>query len=687
MLGSHLLVLISILALVGCKNGENANIAMTQPIADDGGSAGEGGLGNGDDVAPNPIPNPGNNNPPVQPIDPNQPAPGDLVEISEPVPDATYNPQGSPISFERNQMLEPGADKIRPVVQLAQYPDSFTSQSNHVVRLWATDDVGGSGLQEIRCQIDGGTYQACDPAVSLQGLSEGMHTIRAQAIDWDENESTEVYYNFYIDQTAPSVEFTQVPGSTTTSNMATISYAAQDDGSGVSRYLCGSNPNPTAPCGQTLQYSNLPEGPHTVYVRAVDHVGNASEQISYTWVADYTAPMIQINQQPSNPMYTNTPAIINFTVVDTLGPAGVTVVCYFNSMIFPCGSDINVSVPVNNPAEYVFQIVATDSAGNSSSAQINWSAVNISEPRSTTTVVSEDRPVDILFVIDNSGSMETERANLAERIDGMINNIQDLDWQIAMITTDSSSGLPYSDGRFLDLANMSGSYILDSTMDVNFAQETFGRTIQNVPAGAGWEQGMYSVKNAIDLYVNGSPEHRSFFRDGAGFSVVVLSDEDEGGNEHSPQITPNQLLSHVDQSFAGQKSMVFHSIITRPGDFTCLNGLGAQYGDLYAELSRLTGNGQLGGAIIGSVCEDNYASQLADIGQSVKDLQNSIELDCAPFDTDNDGEPNVTVSYRPQGSQVYQQYNGARVFQNNRVIFEDLLPIGDYKVDYHCRIN
>ena len=133
--------------------------------------------------------------------------------------------------------------------------------------------------------------------------------------------------------------------------------------------------------------------------------------------------------------------------------------------------------------------------------------------------------------------------------------------------------------------------------------------------------------------------------------------------------------------------MVFHSIIAKPGDTDCLNGEGANAGDEYDALSRLTGFGETGGAIIGSVCETDYANQLKDIGQSVKDLQNSIKLQCNPFDADSDGTPDVQVYYRLDSNANYVLYNGTRSFNNDRVIFDDLLPPGDYKVDYQCRIN
>ncbi|MCJ8276682.1 MAG: hypothetical protein HRT44_09775 [Bdellovibrionales bacterium] len=133
--------------------------------------------------------------------------------------------------------------------------------------------------------------------------------------------------------------------------------------------------------------------------------------------------------------------------------------------------------------------------------------------------------------------------------------------------------------------------------------------------------------------------------------------------------------------------MVFHSIIARPGDADCLSDNEHYAGDVYDELSRLTGSGEVGGAIIGSVCENDYTSQLEDIGQSVKDNRNSIKLDCNPFDSNGDGQPDLTISYRADAGSNYQVYSAARQINGDTVTFTDLLPPGDYKADYQCRVN
>ena len=122
-----------------------------------------------------------------------------------------------------------------------------------------------------------------------------------------------------------------------------------------------------------------------------------------------------------------------------------------------------------------------------------------------------------------------------------------------------------------------------------------------------------------------------------------------------------------------------------PGDQNCLGSQSfAHEGDVYAELSRLTGFGQVGGAVIGSVCDNDYTSQLADIGQSVKDRKNSIALDCEPADIDNDGTPDVEIHFRENSSSAFSLFSASRSYQGTQVVFNDLLPPGEYQANYKC---
>lgn len=677
----------SFLFFVGCSG---AGTAAT-PAADDSASTNTAS-GTGDSSGGSNPPSSGGSNPPssgggtTPPT--NDPAPGDKVEVSEPDPRVTYPSVGSPMNYDRNQKIEPQSDGVVPLIAITSHPNAYIPETSGQIQLWAADDNGGSGLENIQCSIDGGAFADCTSQVDLSNLSEGVHTIEARATDYDGNTSTEVSYSFYVDTTPPTVVIANAPAPTTAQPTSNFQFESQDAGSGTEYYECRIDSGTLKRCSDQEIFQNLDDGSHAVYVRAVDAVGNKSPTVVHRWVQDTAGPNIQFVKQPSPTIYVDIDnPVINFTAIDELSPSEVIVTCALNGQAVACSSGVDINVPSSSPTNYTFTVTATDQLGNSSAASIQWESLFIAESRTTLLAVSEDRPVDILFVVDNSGSMNFERSNLADRIDGMISKIEGLDWQIAIASTDSTNTNERSDGQLIELHGMAGQYVLDASMDTAQAQTVFGTTVQNFGGGSGNEEGIYSSRRVIERFLDGQATHTNFLRDGADLSIVVLSDEDESSNGQGARITPQEFVDFVTSSFNGNKNMVFHSIIARPGDTDCLNGEGAVAGNIYDELSRLTGFGQVGGAIIGSVCEADYTSQLEDIGQSVKDMRNSLKLDCNPYDANNDGQPDLTISYRANSSGAYTTYTAVRQIQGSTVTFTELLPPGEYKADYQCRIN
>jgi hypothetical protein len=669
--------------LTACSGGGGESVALETGDVNSGSGTdtSSGNTNSGNDGSSS-----GNNN--TTPPQPTGPQPGEIVAASEPDPQGEYPATGTTFQPAPDPVLEPNSDFIRPIVEIVSQPNPYIAGNSDRLSLQAADNTGGSGLKEISCSMDGGAYSPCGNQLDLSNLSEGLHTVTAYASDWDGNQSGLVSYTFYVDQTPPDVEITQAPVAATQSPNANFSFEALDDGSGVANYQCAINSSALGTCQANEAFQGLNEGPQQLSVAAVDAVGNTSEVTTYNWVVDYSGPQINVINQPPAVVYTGAPnSVVRFDVEDLWSPEGIQNTCVLNGQNIACASLNDITVTTNQEAQYNLVITATDIAGNSSSQMITWQVLTEAEPRTTNLAVGDLRPVDILFVVDNSGSMDFERANLAQRIDGMIQAIDDLDWQISIISTDSSTDDYKSNGRLIELIGMPGQYVLDSTMDTALAQTVFGNTIQGFPSGSPTEEAIYSSRLMIERYLAGEPAQNQFIRQGADLSIVVLSDEDESSDGNGARITPQGFIDFVNNSFNNQKNMVFHSIITRPGDSVCLSGEGFNYGNVYDQLSRLTGYGELGGAIIGSVCEQDYTTQLADIGQSVRDLQNSIELDCMPFDADKDGTPEVMISYRADANQAYAPYTATNLIQGQRVVFDALLPPGDYKVDYQCKIN
>lgn len=672
-----LIASLSLVVMVGC-NGGGADATQASPAADNGSSS------TGDPTTPPAGPGTNPTTPPVTPPVPQGPQPGEKVGTSTGDSNATYPPVGGSVDYTVNNTVEPNTDIYKPIITITAEPNPYIPNTTGQIQFWAADNQGGIGLKHLECSIDGGAWTVCNENLDMSGLSEGTHTVKARAEDYDGNVSGEVSYTFYVDTTPPALQIDSTPAVATTSTDANVDFSAQDAGSGVQNTTCRIDGNVVANC----QVNNLDEGMHTVEVTAVDAVGNASAPQTYQWLVDNSGPQINFAQEPAGQVYLEDGSnMLNFNVADTYSPQNVTYACDLNGQAVACNSGQNLTVPAPQAQFYTFTVVATDSLGNQTTVVRRWEAVPEAEARQTTLSVDDSKPVDILFVVDNSGSMAFERSSLAQRIDGMIDVIKDLDWQIGVISTDSTNNDAKSDGRLIELRGMPGQYVLDSTMDTATAQSVFGDTVQNFGGGSGNEEGMYSSRRMIERYFAGDASNQGFLRDGADLSIVVLSDEDESSDGNGARITPQGFIDFVNTSFNGTKTLRWHSIIARPGDSVCLNGEGANYGNEYDALSRLLGHGQVGGSIIGSVCDTDYTNQLRNIGQNVAALANSLRLDCAPYDGDKDGQPDLVIEYRATPADPYTVYTAPRTIVGSTVSFSTTLPAGEYRADYRCKIN
>lgn len=300
--------------------------------------------------------------------------------------------------------------------------------------------------------------------------------------------------------------------------------------------------------------------------------------------------------------------------------------------------------------------------------------VNINAPTSK---------VDILIVVDNSGSMEFEQSNMADRFDTLIDQLAGLDWRLAITTTEINTANRNSpsraDGRILQIVN--NKYFISSSDDMNLARQQFANTIQRQEEGSSSEQGIYATYRALERAKESGSLNSSFIRSDAALSVVVVSDANETpfGGVFTDRNYPTKFLEYMATSYAG-KSFSFHSIIVKKDDRACLNLAGSGnegYGLFYEDLSTRTGG------VVGSVCEADYGSQLRDIGKASANLVRNISLDCAPVDSDRNGMKDVVITNVMNPAAVIPAYT----VNGNQLQFAVALDPAQYRVNYICAVT
>jgi hypothetical protein len=258
--------------------------------------------------------------------------------------------------------------------------------------------------------------------------------------------------------------------------------------------------------------------------------------------------------------------------------------------------------------------------------------------------------IDILIMVDDSGSMEREQQQLADGFNTFISSLAGIDWQIGVALTD-----PNNYGRLVGPADLAESgrtgseFILKPTqVDV---ETKFRHTVQRTTSsgvflqGSGDEQPIRMANLAIDGHNN--PEvAQGLFRENSNLAIVILSDEDERSCGNDPNRAecinevqnqyrefvernyPESLIRNVATTFNRLKSVVVNAIVIKPNDSVCFanqNQVGGPYGNrgkygiVISELVAMTAG------LLGSICDNGaggFTDDLRNISENIYDQIN-----------------------------------------------------------------
>lgn len=252
--------------------------------------------------------------------------------------------------------------------------------------------------------------------------------------------------------------------------------------------------------------------------------------------------------------------------------------------------------------------------------------------------------VDILFVIDNSASMRDEQLKLGDRLSSFVDSLNNVDWQIGITTTDTSSGEFGLKGSLVPLHGLNQYILTKNTPDY---EEVFANTVvrpEGVNCGSNCPSLVERPLEAATMAI-AKGVVTGFVRSGAELAIVILSDADEGGDGTGTITTPQFLLGTAASLFNQQKRVTGYGIVVEPGDADCLDQQRqftphSYYGYNAALLAQLTGG------VIGNICDSNYSQSLKKIGQHVLNLVSSITLSHIPL------EGSVEITLTPKDPSI-----------------------------------
>jgi hypothetical protein len=180
-----------------------------------------------------------------------------------------------------------------------------------------------------------------------------------------------------------------------------------------------------------------------------------------------------------------------------------------------------------------------------------------------------DAKVDILFVVDNSGSMSSNQANLKNNFGDFMAVFVSagVDYQIAIITTD--------DATFV------GDVITSASAD---PVTEFGDQIDSVGyGGSPNEKGLlYSYQSTSSGGDAAAGSATGFFREAAKLVVVYVSDEADGSSSSS-SMSPSDYSTHLLSLKSSAAMVAAHAVA---GDYPsgCSTNGGATFGDGYYDV-------------------------------------------------------------------------------------------------------
>lgn len=253
--------------------------------------------------------------------------------------------------------------------------------------------------------------------------------------------------------------------------------------------------------------------------------------------------------------------------------------------------------------------------------------------------------VDILWVIDNSGSMETSQDTLAEHFASFISKFQstNFDYQMAVTATDAYRA-PFDNNpalaRFRDGTDQtSHTGIRVIKPDTPNLEQTFITNMKQGVLGSGDERGWQSLREAL---MNQDNRNEPFPRADAMLAVIFLTDEDDFSHDGSNNISslPNPLNNPALHDPMMYYDFLYNLTNSTPDklnfmvstigifDQQCLDSLnttftGRRIATRYVEVTDLTGGKK------GSLCDD-FSDVLGGISDLILEKSTAFKLNREP---------------------------------------------------------
>ncbi len=224
------------------------------------------------------------------------------------------------------------------------------------------------------------------------------------------------------------------------------------------------------------------------------------------------------------------------------------------------------------------------------------------------------RQVDILLVVDNSGSMIEEQEKLASQFESFIAAFESaqVDYHIGVITTDvqnqAQAGILQGEVAYI-------------TPDTPNAAEVFSENVRVGTKGSGFEMGLEAARLAL-TEPRVSNENAGFLRATASLAIIAFSDEDD----LSPEAVDDYLNLFASLKGAASlrdKNLMNISAVAGDVPYGCeaADGSGeASAGERYRAAVDRTGG------VFSSICSEDFQPIVEALGLDISGLRDRFTL-------------------------------------------------------------
>lgn len=268
-------------------------------------------------------------------------------------------------------------------------------------------------------------------------------------------------------------------------------------------------------------------------------------------------------------------------------------------------------VSCEKPADYVYHYDPEPSRDNSESGDGNIYRLKH---------LGLDAKVDVLFVVDNSGSMYTIQNNIVKNADLFMNEFimqRHINWKLGVVSTDSDEP-PY-----LGFDSLYGSDIFDynDPTSIRDGVQIFADAIYSLgTSGSASEYIFYNTLRHFKDYVGQTATKPAFIRDTSHLAVIMVTDEKEQSqSRYGSAYEPNTFLNTIGGFVNKYRNVRFYGALNRkdlegcdnPGDYSTYAG------SAYETIIDNSGGFNI------SACLDDFGTRLADIGKDIASMVKS----------------------------------------------------------------